>query len=319
MPCAPEAGSTRRGHWRRTAGAARRAWERAALAPYDTFAGTVRGESASLGSLKPTGTTERRGDTVTFEGGSGGAGGPQVFEISAKELDGASSFDFRSIPERSAVVVNVTGSQAVGISPLSVGFNGDRVDVYDSAHFGEAASRILYNFEASPSLTLGGGGNFMGSILTPKASADLTASTNGRVYVGGDLRTHGAGNETHNYPWTGSSTFTCKPSPDGPSTTPTPPGPLPSTPTPSASRPTEEPPAATETTAPAPSTPPTEGGSAPATPGTPSPSPSVTGHGDGSLATTGAHFTPYAIGAAILAAIGAAILVVTRRRASARR
>ncbi|TXS08021.1 hypothetical protein EAO70_35550, partial [Streptomyces sp. adm13(2018)] len=59
-----------------------------------------------------------------------------------------SSFDFRSIPGRSAVVVNVTGRQAVGISPLSVGFNGDRADAYTSAHFGEAASRILYNFEA---------------------------------------------------------------------------------------------------------------------------------------------------------------------------
>ncbi|MGW1926444.1 choice-of-anchor A family protein, partial [Streptomyces massasporeus] len=96
---------------------------RDALTPYDAFAGTVRDESASLGSLKPTGTSVRRGDTVTFEGGKAGSG-PQVFEIAAKELDGASSFDFRSIPERASVVVNVTGRQAVGISPLSVGFNG---------------------------------------------------------------------------------------------------------------------------------------------------------------------------------------------------
>ncbi|TXS08022.1 choice-of-anchor A family protein, partial [Streptomyces sp. adm13(2018)] len=205
---------------------------RAALAPYDAFAGTVREESASLGALKPTGTTARSGDTVTFQGGAAGDG-PQVFEISAKELDGASSFDFRSIPGRSAVVVNVTGRQAVGISPLSVGFNGDRADAYTSAHFGEAASRILYNFEAAPSLTLSGGGNFMGSILAPEASADLTASTNGRVYVGGNLRTHGTGNETHNYPWTGSSTFTCKPTPGGPSATPTPTA---SSPTPTASK-----------------------------------------------------------------------------------
>ncbi|MFG2837830.1 choice-of-anchor A family protein [Streptomyces zaomyceticus] len=288
---------------------------REALTPYDTFAATLRGESTSLGSLKPTGTTERRGDTVVFEGGRGGTDGPQVFEISAEELDGASSFDFRSIPERAAVLVNVTGGQSVGISPMSVGFNGDRVDVYDSARFGEAASRILYNFEAAPSLTLGGGGNFMGSILAPKASADLTAGTNGRVYVGGDLRTHGTGNETHNYPWTGTSTFSCKPSPGGPSATPT--QPLPTTPAPSATGPSDEPPATPETTPSGPSvpsTPPTEGGSAPAAPGTPTPSPSATGHGDGSLATTGANFTPYAAAAAVLAAVGAAILVLTRRR-----
>ncbi|MET7754651.1 choice-of-anchor A family protein [Streptomyces sp. NPDC005389] len=290
---------------------------RGALTPYDAFAGTVRDESVSLGSLKPTGTSVRRGDTVTFEGGQAGSG-PQVFEISAQDLDGASSFDFRSIPERAAVVVNVTGRQAVGISPLSVGFNGDRVDAYSSAHFGEAASRILYNFEASPSLTLGGGGNFMGSILAPEASADLTASTNGRVYVGGDLRTHGTGNETHNYPWTGSPTFTCKPTPGGPSSTPTPTPlsttPTPASPTPSSSQPAEETPGAPETTAPEGSAPPSESSSAPAAPGTTTPSPSVTEPGDSSLATTGAQLTPYALAAAALGAAGAAILVLARRR-----
>ncbi|MFJ2932545.1 choice-of-anchor A family protein [Streptomyces sp. NPDC087219] len=291
---------------------------REALTPYDTFAGTVRDESASLGSLKPTGTSVRRGDTVTFEGGQAGTTGPQVFEISAKELDGASSFDFRSIPGRSAVVVNVTGRQAVSVSPLSVGFNGDRVDGYDSAHFGEAASRILYNFEASPSLTLGGGGNFMGSILAPEASADLTASTNGRVYVGGDLRTHGTGNETHNYPWTGSSTFTCKPTPEGPGATPTPTPssttPPASSPSPSSSQPAEEVPGTPETTEPEGSAPPAENSSAPAAPGTTPPSPSATEPGDSSLATTGAQLTPYAVAAASLGAVGAAILVLTRRR-----
>ncbi|MFJ4340040.1 choice-of-anchor A family protein [Streptomyces sp. NPDC088915] len=294
---------------------------RGALTPYDTFGDTLRGESTSLGALKPTGTSVRSGDTVTFEGG--GSGSPQVFEISAEKLDGASSFDFRSIPEDAPVVVNVTGGRPVGISPLSVGFNGDRVDAYASAHFGEAASRILYNFEASPSIALGGGGNFMGSILAPKASADLTASTNGRVYVGGDLRTHGSGNETHNYPWNGSSTFGCKPTPDSPGTTPAPtptrPGTEPSGPAPSTTPPTGggATPGTPETTAPGtsePSAPPTEDASAPAAPGTATPSPSATDHGDGSLATTGAQFTPYAVAAGVLAAAGAGILVLTRRR-----
>ncbi|MGW3559747.1 choice-of-anchor A family protein, partial [Streptomyces sp. NPDC000963] len=66
---------------------------RGALTPYDTFGDTVRGESTSLGALEPTGTSVRSGDTVTFEGG--GSSSPQVFEISAEKLDGASSFDFR--------------------------------------------------------------------------------------------------------------------------------------------------------------------------------------------------------------------------------
>lgn len=297
---------------------------RGALAPYDTFGDTVRGESASLGALEPTGTSVRAGGTVTFTGGKA-SGGPQVFEISAERLDGASSFDFRSIPEGASVVVNVTGGKPVGISPLSAAFDGERVDAYDSARFGEAASRILYNFEAAPSITLGGGGNFMGSILAPKASADLTASTNGRVYVGGDLRTHGSGNETHNYPWNGSSTFSCKTTPGGPGTTPAPkptptrPGTEPSAPAPSATPPAGEatPPVTPETTAPGtsePSAPPTEDASAPAVPGTTAPSPSATDDGDGSLATTGARFTPYAVAAGVLAAAGAGILVLTRRR-----
>ncbi|MCX4851473.1 choice-of-anchor A family protein [Streptomyces sp. NBC_00893] len=75
---------------------------------------------------------------------------------------------FEGIPDGASVVVNVTGSHAVSVASMSVGFNGDRADTYDSPVFGEAASRILYNFEGSTSLTLGGGGNFMGSLLAPR-------------------------------------------------------------------------------------------------------------------------------------------------------
>ncbi|MEU8763548.1 choice-of-anchor A family protein [Streptomyces sp. NPDC048659] len=288
---------------------------RAALSPYDSFGDTIRRESASLGALKSTGTTTRSGETVTFKGAGGKAAGPQVFEIAAKELDGASTFLFTGIPEGAAVVVNVTGGQAVAVSPLSVGFNGDRADTYDSPRFGEAASRILYNFEGSTSLSLGGGGNFMGSILAPKATADLTASTNGRVYVGGDIRTHGTGNESHNYPWTGSSTFTCRPTPKAPET----PGEVPSTP-PGGAKPSATPtPTATSTStappAPAPTTTrPGEETTPPATPGTSEAPPTGGGTGDGSLATTGGEVGSYLVAAAALGAAGGAVLLVTRRR-----
>ncbi|KKZ75143.1 hypothetical protein VO63_04785 [Streptomyces showdoensis] len=283
----------------------------AALSPHASFGDTIRRESASLGALKTTGTTTRSGDTVTFKGGS--ASGTQVFEISAKELDGASTFVFASLPDGAAAVVNVTGAQAVDISPMAVAFNGNRADTYDSAHFGEAASRILYNFEDSAKISLGGGGNFMGSILAPKASADMTASTNGRVYVGGDIRTHGSGNESHNYPWTGTSTFECKPTktpetPGGkpstppetsvptPSSTPSQPGEETTSPTtPGTSAPT---PGASESTAPSATTPPKGGGSG----------------GGGSLATTGGEVAPYLGAAAALGVAGGAVLLVTRRR-----
>ncbi|MEV7169731.1 choice-of-anchor A family protein [Streptomyces sp. NPDC093224] len=281
---------------------------RVALSPYDAFGDTVRTESASLAALKPTGTSVRSGQTVTFKGGEN-TPGPQVFEITAKDLDGASTFQFASIPEADAVVVNVTGGQSVGIAPLAVGFNGDRVDVYDSARFGQAASRILYNFRDSTAVNLTGGGNFMGSILAPGASADITASTNGRLYVGGNLRTHGSGNETHNYPWTGSSVFGCTPTPPGPGpttpATPTTPAPRPATPSAGPSTPQDSSTHARKDPAPS--------GTRPAKPATPTPAPSA-GRPNGSLATTGAELTVYLVLAAVFAAAGAAALLVSRRR-----
>ncbi|MFG2621197.1 choice-of-anchor A family protein [Streptomyces sp. NPDC048507] len=285
---------------------------RAALSPYDTFADTIRDESAALAALGPTGKTVRSGQTVTFTGGADTAG-PQVFEIPAKELDGASTFLFTAIFEKDSVVVNVTGGQAVGIAPLSAGFNGDRVDVYGSARFGEAASRTLFNFRDSVAVNLSGGGNFMGSVLAPKATADITASTNGRLYIGGNLRTHGSGNESHNYPWRDSSVFGCTPTPPKPGPgTPTTPAPQPPTSTPTAPSPGPTKPGPSGTR---PGTHPTPTGSRPAGPATPAPSPTPSPGGPhGSLATTGAEVTVYILLAVVLAAIGVAAVVVSRRK-----
>ncbi|MFG3345007.1 choice-of-anchor A family protein [Streptomyces sp. NPDC048018] len=284
---------------------------REALGPYAAFGGTVRRESASLAALRPTGTSVRSGGTVTFEGR--GAAAPQVFEISAGDIDGASTFLFRSLPEGAAVVINVKGGQAVGISPLSVGINGDRVDTYDSPRFGEAASRILYNFEESASIRLGGGGNFMGLILAPEADADLTASTNGRLYAGGDIRTHGAGNESHNYPWVGSSVFGCEPTPEGPGGGA--PQPEPSRPAPSPSRPGGGGATPAQPAEPAPTP---VASTATPSPSEPTPVPSTTppagGKRDGSLATTGGQTAPYLLAAAALGVPGGVFLLVPRRR-----
>ncbi|MFH8727147.1 choice-of-anchor A family protein [Streptomyces termitum] len=293
---------------------------RAALAPYDSFGTLVRDESARLGALPATGTAVRSGGTVTFT--AGGGTGTQVFDLPAADLDGASTFLFKKIPAGASVLVNVVGGGTVSVDPMAVGFNDDRVDVYSSPKFGEAASRILYNFKGTKSLRLGGGGNFMGSILAPEASADLTASTNGRVYVGGDLRTHGSGNETHNYPWNGSPSFTCVPKPPKPGTpTATPAPPQPTTPAGTTPPPGE----ATTPPTPAPTTP-EDGGATPPAPGATEPAPSSSqsttpgapapapGDEDGSLATTGAQFGPYLGGAAALAALGGGFLVLSRRR-----
>ncbi|WP_217145308.1 choice-of-anchor A family protein [Streptomyces sp. AC627_RSS907] len=290
-----------------------------ALGTYAAFDATLRKESSSLGSLKTTGTAAKSGGSVTFTSTGAGKGGLQVFEISAADLDGASTFLFKSIPAGDSVVVNVTGSQGVKISPMAVGFNDDRVDLYSSAKFGEAASRILYNFEKSPSVTLGGGGNFMGSILAPDASADITASTNGRLYFGKDVRTHGSGNESHNYPWNGSPAFECKSEttvPPAPPTKPSEPA-RPDEPT----KPEPEP--STTPDSPSPSAPATQ----PSQPDRPSesaeqpaaePSASTPAPRDddkGLLATTGAGPTTLiAVAAAAVIAAGVAMFAAARRR-----
>ncbi len=291
----------------------------AALKPNAGFGATIKKESASLGALKATGKTEKQGGSVTFKGS--GQGGLQVFEISAADINDVSTFTFESIPGDSSVVVNVTGSQGVKISPMAVGFNGDRVDVYSSSKFGEAASRILYNFEDSASLTLGSGGNFMGSVLAPAASADITASTNGRLYVGGDLTTRGSGNESHNYPWNGTPPFSCEPGEPGEPEKPE----VPSTPTPTPSTP-EEPGTPEEPETPGtpeePGTPSEPGEETPsAEPSEPSAEPSQTPEEpkkEGDLATTGAGSTMMiGVAAALVLAAGGAIAFMARRRRSA--
>ncbi|MFI1379746.1 choice-of-anchor A family protein [Embleya sp. NPDC020886] len=272
-----------------------------AIEPYAGFDRTLQDESASLGALKQTGTAIRSGATVTFKSTAASVGNIQVFAISAADINGASSFVFEAIPENSSVLVNVTGTPGISISPMSVGFNGERVDIYSSPKYGQAASRILYNFREAASLTLGGGGNFIGSILAPKASADLTASTNGRLYVGGNVRMHGTGNESHNYPWSGTPAFACKPE-------------LPAPPTPSASVPQPSRPGTPEQ----PGLPdrPTPSAESPGATPPESAGPNTPGDGKSLAETGGSHATVLAVSAtaAVALAGGAGVFAAARRR-----
>ncbi|WP_017539764.1 choice-of-anchor A family protein [Nocardiopsis halophila] len=285
-----------------------------ALGPFRGFAATLSSQSGELGALEPTGTAERNGARVTFT--STGGGGLQVFEIAAADLDGASEFVFdASLPEDAAVLVNVEGGDAVSIDPLYTSYKGERVDGYGSALFGEAASRILYNFTDAPSVSLGSGGSFMGSVLAPEASADITASTNGRLYFGGDVTTHGSGNESHNYPWTGAPEFDCEPG------TPTPEEPdgseEPNEPEPTEPGETAEPETPDETGEP------NEPGepSTPAEPGNPDeqnkPDGSEGSDSDGGLPVTGSDLGLLVAGAVALIGAGGAALVAARKRRKA--
>ncbi|WFR84348.1 choice-of-anchor A family protein [Arthrobacter sp. Y-9] len=294
-----------------------------ALSPFATFDQTMIKESADLAALTPTGKAVNNNGTITFTSTAPSHGNVQVFTLTTADLKDASVFVFdKSIPADASIAVNVTGTDAVSIDPLAVGYKGEQADLYSSKYFGEASSRILYNFTQAPSLTLGGGGNFLGSILAPAASADLTASTNGRLYVGHDITTHGTGNESHNYPWTGAPVFDCTPETPVPPTTPPATPSTPSVPLQPATPVTP----ATATTAPA--TPPTTPPATPGTPVTPASTPAapqatsthttvpVAGHtSTGELASTGLNLSAFvpATGGFLLVA-GVVIAFHARRR-----
>ncbi len=175
----------------------------AALVPYNGFGQTTLDASAEMAMSPTTGTAERSGARLDFIGG--GAAVPQVFNVAAADLDGVTEFYFTQIPPDAAVLINVTGPGAVSVNPTYTAINGVRVDDFGAADngFGKAAAALMWNFVDTTSLSIDGGGQFMGTVLMPTPGADLTttASTNGRLYVGGTITTQGQGNEHHNYPW----------------------------------------------------------------------------------------------------------------------
>lgn len=177
-----------------------------ALDPHAGFGGVITTASSQFAGLAANGVVQAAGNRVEFI--AVGGEGMQVFDLTTAELDGASEFAFQNLPAEGPILVNVRGA-STSFSPTDIRFGADRVD--DGAELGNASSRILWNFVDATNVTVGGSSQFIGSILAPAADVDVTASTNGRVYVGGDFRTHGSGNEQHNYPWIGGGPFSCEP------------------------------------------------------------------------------------------------------------
>jgi len=178
---------------------------------WSNFETELKKESEKLAQMVTTGTVTSLWDVARFE--SIDTGAPiQVFEISAEDLATFSSwggFEFWGIPRLdndwfAPIVINVIGESAT-LYQNDVRINGeDRVDAFDSPDFGNAASAILWNFVDAEYLEITGSSQVMGSIIAPYTeSVNITASTNGRLFVNGDLTRSGEGTEHHNYPWTG--------------------------------------------------------------------------------------------------------------------
>ncbi|MFF2272268.1 choice-of-anchor A family protein [Agromyces sp. NPDC058136] len=180
----------------------------AAMDPNADFQTVIGDTSAEIAGYPATGTGLVAGNQVQFVGTPGDD--PQVFTLDTAAISAITEVNFTALPADVPIVINVTGTDDVAFSPNYFAIDGVRVDDLTSPGFGNAASRILWNFSDAPSLLIGGTSQFMGSILAPQADADITASTNGRVHVGGDLTTRGAGNELHNYPWTGGGPLGCQ-------------------------------------------------------------------------------------------------------------
>ncbi|WP_169513527.1 choice-of-anchor A family protein [Agromyces italicus] len=176
-----------------------------AMAPYADFQDVIVEASSVLAATPSNGATQVSGNRVTFTGGDTGM---QVFAIDAATLGPVFEVFFENIPENAPILVNVTGGPLT-FAPGYFDLNGERVDDFASPNYGNAASQIMWNIADATALSLTGASQIMGSFLAPAADATITASTNGRVHIGGNLTTSGVGNEQHNYPWIGGGPFDC--------------------------------------------------------------------------------------------------------------
>lgn len=188
------------------------------LGPFSDFGRTITTKSAEYAALSPTGTPSEQYGTVTFTGD--GSSPTQVFSVSGAALGSAASprsIAFARIPAGARIIVNVQGAVA---QVFPAGFftdaSSDQIDFSDPRFVG-LATHTMWNFPSADTVTIGTGDQLLGSVMVPRPDADtrITASTNGRLLLGGNLAFLGAGNEAHSFPFPDDD-FVCKPSVDPP-------------------------------------------------------------------------------------------------------
>lgn len=180
----------------------------AAVAPYASFGAQVAAVSAQLAALTPL-TTSVAGNTVTFTGD--GTASLQAFTVTAADLANVTTVEFTNILQGTPIAVTVTGAVPTSFSPNSFSYNGVHADATDSPLFPTISSTTLWNFAQATTLDFPGNSHIVGSIIAPvAATTTVTVSTNGRLYVGGNLDVSGPGSEQHNYPWNGNIAFDCR-------------------------------------------------------------------------------------------------------------
>ncbi|QFZ22386.1 choice-of-anchor A family protein [Saccharothrix syringae] len=268
-----------------------------AFAPYAGVAAELTGASRCYARAAATGTAVNQGYRTLFTGD--GTSALQVFTVDFDLTSGggAQGIAFQGVPDGATVLVNLVGD-ARSIATYSG-------ELTDGGPFNALRERLLWNFPDAAAVTLGGSGQFQGSVLVgnPDSTTVVTLpGTAGRFFTTGSL-VHGgpanSGQEFHAYPFTGdlpscrtTTTTTTTTTTAAPTTTPT--APTPSTPSPTSEIPTSEIP----TTGPAP-----EPGPAPR----PEPEPA-------DLAHTGTPLTALPPLGALLVLAGGTTLLLVRRR-----
>ena len=175
----------------------------AALDPYQSMATHLHDWSDALALLEDNGAVDPNSNwTPTVFTGTG-ADEVQVFTIAASDLNAAKHITFANIRPHTPVLVNVTGGP-VAFNPGHWDYNSRIGFDMRAAGDGDIAASIMWNFADAEDVKLLGSSQVPGSVLAPHALVtQITASTNGRIYVGGDLTLDGVGNELHSYPWAG--------------------------------------------------------------------------------------------------------------------
>ena len=187
-----------------------------AISHWADFKNQLITESKNLADMDYNGDVdpaEHTWDPIVFTGTDSGTD-LQVFEIDDASIFATTEFGnyhFNSIPVLPdgrfvPILINVYGED-IHFFQNTVHINGEQVNSPAAPKVGNAASAILWNFVEAKTLDITGDSQVMGSIIAPDTvSVNITTSTNGRLYVNGNLTRSSSsfGNtEHHNFPWTG--------------------------------------------------------------------------------------------------------------------
>lgn len=180
------------------------------ITPYAPVAALYSALSTEFSGLADTGTVTSDPGNVYFTSTTSDT--RQVFTVSGSDLGSLAStktINLINIPVDAVIIINVTGTTAVLSTNVFIlnGLTINPMAAEPNRDFSHLTQSMLWNFADATSVTLGRQDQLLGSVLVPTAGSttQLLTSTNGRLYINGDLTLGGGTTETgleiHNYPF----------------------------------------------------------------------------------------------------------------------